>query len=86
MLLPNCYQSGAWSPGLGGDRLSSPVRLDPRTGENKAFSSKQRSLAPSVIHDTCRIDPALALVVDAWPTLPPALKAGIIAMVKAARN
>jgi len=29
-------------------------------------------------------DPALAAVVDAWPELPEALKAGIVAMVKAA--
>jgi hypothetical protein len=27
-------------------------------------------------------DPRLAAVVDAWPTLPEALKAGIVAMVK----
>jgi len=30
-------------------------------------------------------DPDLAAVVDAWPDLPKALKAGILAMVKAAR-
>jgi hypothetical protein len=29
-------------------------------------------------------DPDLTAVVDAWPTLPEALKAGILAMVKAA--
>jgi len=29
-------------------------------------------------------DPQLAQVIDAWPTLPEALKAGIVAMVKAA--
>jgi hypothetical protein len=29
-------------------------------------------------------DPALAAVVDAWPKLPDAIKAGILAMVKAA--
>ncbi len=29
-------------------------------------------------------DPALAAVVEAWPDLPEALKAGIVAMVKAA--
>jgi len=30
-------------------------------------------------------DPDLAAVVEAWPDLPEALKAGIVAMVKAAR-
>jgi hypothetical protein len=34
--------------------------------------------------DTCKTDPDLAAVVDAWPKLPEALKAGILAMVKAA--
>jgi hypothetical protein len=29
-------------------------------------------------------DPALAAVVDTWPELPEAIKAGILAMVKAA--
>jgi hypothetical protein len=29
-------------------------------------------------------DPDLALVLHAWPTLPDALRAGIVAMVKAA--
>jgi hypothetical protein len=36
-----------------------------------------------LIHDICRTDPALAAVVDAWPALPEAIKAGILAMVKA---
>ncbi|MGO8903852.1 MAG: hypothetical protein ACLQU5_36755 [Isosphaeraceae bacterium] len=31
-------------------------------------------------------DPDLAAVVEAWPELPEALKAGIVAMVKAARS
>jgi hypothetical protein len=36
--------------------------------------------------DTCQIDPDLAAILDAWPTLPDALKVGIVAMVKAARK
>ena len=36
--------------------------------------------------DTRKTDPALAAVVEAWPDLPEALKAGIVAMVKAARS
>jgi hypothetical protein len=31
-------------------------------------------------------DPDLAAVVEAWPELPEALRAGILAMVKAARS
>jgi hypothetical protein len=30
------------------------------------------------------IDPALAAIIDAWPRLPDALRAGILAMVRAA--
>jgi hypothetical protein len=37
-----------------------------------------------VIHDTCQTDPDLAAIIDAWPQLSPALRAGIVAMVKAA--
>jgi hypothetical protein len=36
-------------------------------------------------NDTCKTDPDLAVVVDAWSHLPEALKAGIVAMVKAAQ-
>jgi hypothetical protein len=30
------------------------------------------------------IDPALAALIDAWPTLPESIRAGILAMVRAA--
>jgi hypothetical protein len=43
-----------------------------------------RLLAQNLPTDTCQSDPVLAAVVDAWPKLPEALKAGILAMVKAA--
>jgi hypothetical protein len=35
-----------------------------------------------LIHDIRRSDPRLAVVNDAWPDLPEAVKAGIVAMVK----
>jgi hypothetical protein len=37
-----------------------------------------------VIHDTRQTDPDLAVIIDAWDRLPEAVKAGIVAMVKAA--
>jgi hypothetical protein len=45
-------------------------------------------------NDTCQTppisaplaDPDLAAVVDAWPALPEAIKAGILAMVKVAKT
>jgi hypothetical protein len=39
---------------------------------------------PPVIHDTCPTDPDLTLILNSWPLLPEPLKAGIVAMVKAA--
>jgi hypothetical protein len=47
-----------------------------------------RPSTPPVAHhiptDTCQTDPDLALVNAAWDRLPAAVKAGIVAMVKAA--
>jgi hypothetical protein len=37
-----------------------------------------------LLHDTCQNDPDLATVVNAWDRLPEAVRAGIVAMVKAA--
>jgi hypothetical protein len=37
-----------------------------------------------LIHDTRQSDPRLIVIVDAWPDLPEAIKAGILAIVKAA--
>jgi hypothetical protein len=39
-----------------------------------------------LLHDACQTDPELAWIVDAWPSLPEAIKAGILAMVEAASN
>ena len=41
------------------------------------------ALAESPPNDICKIDPDLVAVVAAWPELPAALRAGIVAMVKA---
>jgi len=45
-----------------------------------------RAVAHLLPTDTCQNYPDLAAVVDAWPDLPEAIKAGILAMVKAARS
>ena len=48
-----------------------------------------RQPAPCLAHhlptDTCKTDPDLAAVMAAWSKLPEAIRAGILAMVKAAR-
>jgi hypothetical protein len=36
--------------------------------------------------DTCKTDPNLAAVIDAWDRLPEAVRAGIVAIVEAASN
>jgi hypothetical protein len=38
----------------------------------------------NLIHDTCQTDPDLATIIDAWDRLPETVRAGIVAMVKAA--
>ena len=54
--------------------------------QRQAFESthKQTPFDPNLIHDTCQTDPALAMVVNAWDRLREAVRAGIVAMVKAA--
>jgi hypothetical protein len=39
---------------------------------------------PILRHDTCQTDPDLARIVNAWDRLPEAVRAGIVAMVRAA--
>ncbi len=53
-------------------------------GLRQATDTPADALAPLLPTDNSKTDPDLAAVVDAWPTLPEALKAGILAMVKAA--
>jgi len=52
--------------------------------ENKGKTPHQPSLAPSGIHDTCQTDSDLAQINALWARLPEAVRAGIVAMVKAA--
>jgi hypothetical protein len=40
----------------------------------------------ALVPEPAAIDPDLAAVVDAWPTLPAAIKAGILAMIGAAEQ
>jgi hypothetical protein len=37
-----------------------------------------------LLHGACQTDPDLARIVDAWPSLSDAIKAGITAMIEAA--
>src|SRR5262249_20108157 len=52
--------------------------------ENKGKTPHQPSLAPSRIHDTCQTDLDLAQIYAAWSGLPPAVRASIMMLVRAA--
>ena len=59
------------------------------TGKHNGHSDKDLgnsplSLGPRLATDACQTNPDLAAVVDAWDRLPEAVRAGIVAMVKAA--
>jgi len=57
---------------------------------NSLSANDLRHTAPSVAHqlptDTCKIDPELAAIAEAWPDLPEAVKASILMLVKAANG
>ncbi len=55
-----------------------------RTGENSADSGAQSPNSGTPTPPATPPDPHLAAVVAAWPDLPPAIRAGVLALVKAA--
>ena len=66
-------------------RVKSPSNPSSRQYPNESGSIRP----PTATRNATRLlpdDPGLAAVVDAWPDLPEAIKAGILAMVKAARS
>ena len=61
----------------------SPIQISP---ENEGFSQAE---AQKQVHSASFLpisDPDLTHIVNAWPTLPEPIRAGIIAMVKATGN
>ncbi len=49
---------------------------------NKRIGAKGGATGGAVDPHSCSIDPNLQLIIDAWPALPEAVKAGILAMIK----
>jgi hypothetical protein len=47
--------------------------------------STTRAIATYLPPDTCPSDPDLAIVVEGWASLPEAVRAGILAMVRASK-
>ena len=56
--------------------LESPLQIVEETPVFKNSSAKSGALSPT--------DPDLQRLLDAWPTLPDAMRAGILAMIAAA--
>ena len=48
--------------------------------------SRERKIEGAAVSFARRLDPDLAAVVDAWPSLPEPIRAGIIAMVEATQR
>ena len=52
--------------------------------DDRPESTHQRTpFDPILLRDTCQTDPDLATVMDDWDRLPEAVRAGIVAMVRA---
>jgi hypothetical protein len=61
-----------------------PILRKGKTGKH-VTETGQETLAYSLAHDP-QIDPDLARLIDAWPKLPEALRAGILGIIDAARK
>ena len=80
--------------GEGGIRTPKPVsqfnglanrkRSDVSSNQDKHLRPISDDLSTGLHTDTCPTDPMLNEVVDAWKNLPEAIKAGFLAMVRAA--
>jgi hypothetical protein len=60
------------------------MTISPKADDDKGLQIADSSVGHHLATDTCQTDPDLATVVDAWDRLPEAVRAGIVAMVKAA--
>ena len=63
-----------------------PAGIEPlaNSPENTANPAPGGAKNGALTSTSPTIDPALAALIDAWPTLPEAIRAGILAMVRAA--
>ncbi len=66
------------------DPLQTGLGFLPSATSDKDLQTSPSSLGPHLATDTCQTEPDLATVMDAWDRLPEAVRAGIVAMVKAA--
>jgi hypothetical protein len=74
-----------FEPGM--DDLQSAVSNSQTTATQEVTETPPKTLAYSLACETQKspkLDPDLAALVGAWPTLPDAIRAGIMAMIRAA--
>jgi hypothetical protein len=65
-------------------RIHNLVCDAPNDVKDNNLRHSSETLAHYLPTDTCKNDPELAAVLSAWPALPEAIKAGIVALIKAA--
>jgi len=63
-----------------------PLASDRKDSLLKDVTSHQEPLAPDARPQAAQMAPDLAEILDAWPELPEAIRAGILAVVKASRS
>jgi len=54
--------------------------------EENAHSSDRAAQGAAVEHENAVFDPNLQVIIERWPELPDALKAGILAMIQTAKS
>ena len=65
-------------------RFRRPIGQTSKANASNELSQPTISDSHHIPTDTCHSDPDLTALIDAWDGLPEAIKAGILAMVKAA--
>jgi hypothetical protein len=60
------------------------IELGPQSSGNSGVGGQSGAKCGALDAPKAPLDPDLAAVVDAWPALPPTIKAGILAMIGAA--
>jgi hypothetical protein len=68
-------------------QAGTPLHKTPQKNDlDDAADEHQRKPQQCAAETAAPTDPDLCQVIDAWPTLPEAVRAGIVAMVKASGN
>jgi hypothetical protein len=67
------------------ERFSRPPQSLHKSKSDKELRHEVSGVAPHLPHDTRQTSLDLNAVIDAWPTLPDAIRAGIMAMVRASK-